>query len=330
MVLVLVAALSGCGGAVSDTGASPAVAAGAAGSAGAPARTGGSGGAGSAGAPSGASGAPGKEIAALAASLRVAHVDPGSPALDLCIGTLGADGAVAYDEAPLLAALGRPQGVVYTEVSTYVPIVTGRVVRFVVAGAGCAQAAKGALGAAATERLTLDAGAPFGHLAPRLTIAPSRRVGEGGAIVSAVGFVDEPENEQYGIHIRTLSFAHADAFEPAAAVDLADVDPFGATVTWFDALAYATPPTHSPVGKVSPRGFLWRPEIQLTDLAIRAGGATFATKGKLDVPSGDGNAYGVASVFLTGDLATGDVRAIACGDNAIGVGGLGACVVMAP
>ena len=55
-----------------------------------------------------------------------------------------------------------------------------------------------------------------------------------------------------------------------------------------------------------------------------------AARGTVSVPSGDGNAYGVASVFLVGSLVGGDVRAVACGDNATGTSGLGDCIVLSP
>ena len=65
-------------------------------------------------------------------------------------------------------------------------------------------------------------------------------------------------------------------------------------------------------------------------MLFKTGGTAFATKGKFDVPSGDGNAYGVTSVFLVGTVSAADLRAIVCGDNAVGKGGLGACLAMSP
>jgi hypothetical protein len=321
-VVVFVSALAGCGGAISTTGEASA-SGGAAGAGGALSAGGASasGGAPSAGGEGGATGHV--PLPATSASVRLAHVDPWLSPLDACIGTQAADGTIAYEPQSLLASAGRPQGLAYTEVSTYVPTLTGRFVRVVAAGTDCSQPST-------APAWQLAPGPPHGHLAPRFTIAPVRAVGEGGALVRTAGFVDEPENDQYGIHVRTLSFVRTAVDADAGPVEVAGVDALGNALTWFPALTYGALSTASPLGMVSPRGFLWRPETEVRDLRITAGEVLVATKGKLAVPSGDGNAYGVASVFLVGSLVASDVRAVACGDNATGTGGLGDCIVLSP
>jgi hypothetical protein len=225
-------------------------------------------------------------------------------------------------ETALLAADGLTAGLGFGEVSPYLPQVPGAIWRLVSPGSSCAEAT--------ADQLAIDW--PAGSENARITIVP--RPSQWGTWAFGYAFIDEPENDQYGINVRVLDF-----------MDLTPSSGSGPSMTvyqqgagdpqakeLFSELHFASVPTMSLYGSVTAAGFVHTPNIAVGELLVvpnaYVGALTFPAN--VPIPGGAGNAYGVASIFLGGGWSDGSARAVVCDDNSPAAGGLSSCTVLTP
>lgn len=289
-VVVAVTALAGCGAQVEQAGS---------------------------GTSSGASSSSGSIPHASGAGVlvRLANLGPYFSAQDLCVGVAGQTGAV-FAKGPAVAAMGRPQGIREREVSAYVHARVGDVLRVIAAGEACD----------ATSQFTdaeVPAPASQSHLGGRFTLIPVDGEPTKGATPLLRFFEDEPENPHYGSRVRGLQVLEGTW---RGDVTITGEDFPGDTKVWYPHLAYARPGDESPIGEVSALGFFgpWGTTMGTLRVAID-GEPTLVSNAPFDIQSGDDNAYGVASVFITAGGAYVAPSILACSDNAPGVGGLSVC-----
>jgi hypothetical protein len=230
-----------------------------------------------------------------------------------------ADGAA---ETPLLAADGLTTGLGFGDVSRYLPQVPGAIWRLVSPGSSCAEVT--------ATPLAIDW--PAGSENARITIVP--RPSQWGTWAGAYAFIDEPENNQYGINVRVLDFiglAPSSGSGPSIPVfhqAMGDPQP----EVLFSELHFASVPTMSGLGTVTSAGFVHTPNVAVRELLVvpnaYVGALTFLSN--VPIPGGAGNAYGVASIFLGGGLSDGSARAVVCDDSSPGEGGLASCTALTP
>lgn len=257
-----------------------------------------------------------------AVTVRLANLGPYFNALDLCVGHAQPDGA-GFPSGLALAAAGRPQGVNNKEVSAYVAARTGSVIRVVNAGSSCDEAA------ALFPDIQVPASVLSSHLAPRFTVIPLvDSVETGNPTISTqwlAAFEDEPENPHYGTRVRALQVM-SQFWKGDTSIVVDDV--FGEPKVWYETLSYGAPATHSPLGEVSAAGFFGPWSGELGKLRVVQEGTILQTNASFSIPPGDGNAYGVASVFISAGGAYVLPSIIACADNAPPVNGLSACSIL--
>jgi hypothetical protein len=259
---------------------------------------------------SGSGGGP-EPVAEGKAALRFAHLSPTIGAFDVCAGKAG----------PLLAAAGLGEGLSFGQVSRYLPAAAPADAWILVpAGAGCADPAGTALD------IPWPAGAPD----RRVTVVPFRSMAGGVETLTVYAYLDEPRNDHYGINLRVLDFAvYKTESSVGASIGALLIGPGEQGITeLFPHLDFAAVATESPMDEVTAAGFVHTPFISVGPLRIVPNAYTepFETSTDVPIPPGDeGNAYGVASIFVAGGLYDHEARIIVCADNAPPEGGLSRC-----
>ena len=250
-----------------------------------------------------------------AAQVRFANLAASSPGpFDVC--------ADAGPEAGLLAAQGLTLGLGFGEVSSYLAPVPGAAWRLVTPGSPCSEAT--------SVPLAIDW--PPGSEGARVTVVP--RPSSWGVWAGAYAFVDEPVNDQYGVNLRALDFLglgpSGSSKTTMTVLQQGAGDPQAAVL--FSELAFASVPTLSASGTVTSAGFVHTPYVSVGELVVvpnaYLGPLTFP--GDVPIPGGEGNAYGVGSIFLAGAIGDGSARAVVCDDNSPAQGALSSCTVRAP
>lgn len=245
------------------------------------------------------------------AELRFAHLSPKIGAFDVCAGKAG----------PLLAAAGLGAGLSYGQVSRYLPAAApGEAWILVPAGAGCADPAGS----------TLSIAWPLGAQHGRVTVVPFRSMQGGVEVLDVYAYLDEPRNDQYGINLRVLDFAvYKEGSSLGATIHASLIGPGAQEITeLFPQLDFAAVATESPMDEVTAAGFVHTPFISVGLLRIIPDAYTepLETSEEVAIPAGEeGNAYGVASIFVAGGLYDHKARIIVCADNAPPEGALSRC-----
>jgi hypothetical protein len=239
------------------------------------------------------------------ASVRFANLSPQLPAFDVCTGAGSA----------LLAADGLAAGLDFGQVSRYLPASSGAWA-MVAPGGSCASPS------AVPLPIAWPAGAEHG----RVTVVPWR----GAQETTAYAFLDQPENDGYGIDLRVLDFMESPV-SGASLYVLHQGDGDTAPKTLFSSLTFAAVPTHSALGAVTPAGFVHTPYLAVGDLTVVPDLyiAPVSIPGDVPIPSAQGHAYGVGSIFLAGGFDGGSARAVVCADDAPAAGALSSCTVLA-
>lgn len=268
---------------------------------------------------SGSGGAGGAGPGASPASVRVAHLFPDLGAFDLCAGT---------EAAPALAARGLQGGLGFTQVSGYLSAApSGAAWRLVPPGLGCDS----------PEALPLSFTWPAGAEieGARVTLVPFQITGGNSKEVVTFAYLDQPINDQYGINLRVLDFL-TNPDNPQAPTVTVDVlersvgEQAPSPLFW--SLAFGTLPEASPMGEVSAAGYVHKPQIELGELHIVPAwvGVPLVTAGGVPIPPGEGNAYGVGSVFVAGRALDGSARVVVCVDDLPAEEALSGCTVLTP
>ena len=138
-----------------------------------------------------------------------------------------------------------------------------------------------------------------------MTLVPFQITGESSKEVVTFAYLDQPINDQYGINLRVLDFL-TNPDNPQAPTVTVDVlersvgEQAPSPLFW--SLAFGALPEASPMGEVSAAGYVHKPQIELGELHIVPAwvGAPLITAGGVPIPPGEGNAYGVGSVFVAG------------------------------
>ena len=243
------------------------------------------------------------------ASVRFANFSTWLAPFDVCAGAAGGG---------LLAASGLGGGLAFGQVSRYLPATPGAVWTLVPAGAACSDPAG----------IPLAIPWPAGADSGRVTVVPW----ESPSFVpkvKAFAYLDEPLDDQYGINVRVLDFLlynTQDSAAPGISVSQQGAD--GAQL--FQSLHFAAVPTTSQMGPVTAAGFVHTPyvEVGLLEVVPDAYIAPLGTKAPVSVPPGaEGNAYGVASIFVAGGLTDMTARIIVCADDAPAEGALSTCTI---
>jgi hypothetical protein len=244
------------------------------------------------------------------ASVRFANFSAWLAPFDVCAGAEGGG---------LLAASGLGGGLAFGQVSRYLPAPPGAVWTLVPAGAACSDAAG----------IALTIPWPAGAEAARVTVVPWEDPSFEPQ-VTAFAYLDEPLDDQYGINLRVLDFLLFNTQDSAAPVigvaQLAGAGQDAAQL--FQALHFAAVPTVSPMGPVTAAGFVHTPYVEVGLLAVSPDAyvGPLETTAPVPVPPGaEGNAYGVASIFVAGGITDMTARVIVCADDAPAEGGLSRC-----
>jgi hypothetical protein len=168
---------------------------------------------------------------------------------------------------------------------------------------------------------------PPGAEGARVTIVPWRTVVGGEEQTTFFTYVDERVNDHYGIDLRALSFIDGPM---VSVLQQGPGEPQAAVL--FSMLAFTEVGTHSDLGEVTPDGFVHTPYVGVSDLDIvpDAYVADVVMPGDVPVPGGDGNAYGIGSIFLAGGIDDGSMRAVVCADDSPPDGARSACTVLSP
>jgi hypothetical protein len=248
-----------------------------------------------------------------AASVRFANFVVDGPPFDVC-DTAGG--------TALLAAAGLDGGLQFGQVSRYLPAATGAAWTLVQPGSLCGDPWGAFLPGVLSSILW-----PTGADVARVTVV----LWFDGDLYGAKAYIDEPTNDQHGINVRALNFAVFDTppSDPGVPIQLLTRGPGDpAPQEMFSDLAVAAVPTHSPMGPVSAAGFVHTHYVEVGRLVVnpQANAPSFATTGSVPIP-GQGNGYGVASIFIGGAFYGGTARAVVCADDAPAVGALSACTI---
>lgn len=242
------------------------------------------------------------------ASVRVAHLSPDAPAVDVCLAPTG----TSTWKGPLLASLGAADGLSYSAITAYVALpVTSYDARIVVAGA-------------------TDCTMPAVPDTTGIALAPSIR-----ATVAAIGDLDRSGVAAHdpGFRLKVygdddsvagdkgkLRFIHASPGTPAVDVGLGTGTGF--TKVFAD-VAFSNVATNSPMNG---NGYLETSPFSSSVTARVAGSASDA----LTVPHVQLAEGSIVTAFAIGGK-TGDhtnpLRVLLCGDNAPALGLLTQCLV---
>ena len=242
------------------------------------------------------------------AHVRVAHLSPDAPAVDVCIKR---HDAASFGASPLLKSLGGTAGLAYPQVTTYVDLpVASYDVRVVLAGAAdCAtKAVPDTNDVAVTSGLYADIAAT-GELTP---------AGTDPAFALKV-FVDDATVASGKAKLR---FVHASPGTPAVDVGLGS----GATFTKiFANVAFGKVDTAAPLNA---NGYIETDPFTAKPVSARLAGAAADA---LTIPSVTLPASAIATAFAiggkTGD-ATKPLKVLLCVDSAAPTGLLAACSVV--
>ncbi|MEZ4359458.1 MAG: DUF4397 domain-containing protein [Kofleriaceae bacterium] len=239
----------------------------------------------------GACGAVTDEPDAPMARLRVAHLSPDAPPVDLCLAPAGS-GAFT---GPVLARAGGLAGLSYGKVTRYLDVAAGRYdVRLVAPAArDCAAALGGLPDFTDLPDLAPDA---------TVTVAALGKVAHGGAPLTLRAFEDDPVIDPGAARLR---FIHASPGTPPVELGLGG----GAAFTpVFRDVAFGAAATHE-------RGYVTTAPLDGAELSARVSGAAsdaLAVK-PLTLPAGS-----LATAFAIGELgsATAPLRVLLCDDAA--------------
>jgi hypothetical protein len=252
---------------------------------------------------------------ASAGSVRFANLDTAMDPFDVC---------ASADGAPLLAPFGLTDGLHYPSVSRYLAAGPNTIWTMVPPGAPCS----------AASAVPLAIVWPKGSEVPgtRVTVVPYSDT----PALTAYAYLDEPVNNQYGINVRVLNFLSLLVPGSGTYASVQQQSP-GESVPsiLFPKVWFAQVPAESPVGAVSSAGFLHTPYTGVGELTVQPDlyVPMYATRTMVPIPGGEGNAYGVASVFLAGAWGTAvdppaSLDAVVCDDNAPPQGALSSCSVL--
>lgn len=262
----------------------------------------------------GSTGSGGSPMAAPSA-VRFAHLSPQLGPFDVCVDTV------------LFAHDGLAEGLHFGEVSRYYPPPEPHGAPWMLVsptGGSCWDPAA----------VAIPVSLPAGSEGARVTIVPWRTIVDGEEKTTFFTYVDEHENDHYGIDLRALSFAvwnpQASDGPMVSVLQQGPGDPQAAVL--FSMLAFAEVGTHSDMGEVTPDGFVHTPYVGVSDLDIMPDAyvANVVMPGEVPVPGGDGNAYGIGSIFVAGGIDDGSMRAVVCADDSPPEGALSACTVLSP
>jgi hypothetical protein len=246
------------------------------------------------------------EGGAMVANVRVAHLSPGAPAVDIC---LAARGTTVFT-GPLLSSQGVLTGLPYAAVTKYQTIAPGSYdVRIVAAGATNCSTALGGL----PDQTNLPAIPANGAV----TIAA---IGElvpgdaGGQPFSLKAFVDDTSVASGSAKLRLI---HASSGTPAVDVGTGGgvlMTPLFTNVA-FGATATAT------------NGYVETAPLSNTEISVRLNGATTDV---LSIPNAELASGAIATAFAIGKLGSAltPVRALLCLDNNAAVGALTPCTIV--
>jgi hypothetical protein len=219
----------------------------------------------------------------------------------------------------LLAAAGHTEGLQLGEVSSYLlPAAPGAPWSLVPPGGSCGD----------PSAVSLPIAWPPGAEQGRVTVVPWRTTTNGTPETTAYAYLDEPMNDMYGINVRALSFVVYQSSSPGATLSV-ELGASPSNLAFiFEGLAFAEVPSTSPAGPLTAAGFLHTPYTGVEGLMIlpNAYVGPLMSPAPIAVPPGpEGNAYGVASIFVAGIVYGGPLHATVCDDDTPGQGGLSAC-----
>jgi hypothetical protein len=173
---------------------------------------------------------------------------------------------------------------------------------------------------------------PAGAENARVTVVPWQTTTGGAAQTTAYAFLDEPSNHQYGIDLRVLDFIGWPSNIGGPTMYVLHQGP-GDTqpVTLVSALKFAAVPAQSALGAVTPAGYVHTPYVGVGNLMVVPNLYTepFSFPGPVPIPGGQGDDYGIGSIFLAGAFTGGMARAVVCSDDSPAVGALSSCTVLA-
>jgi hypothetical protein len=245
------------------------------------------------------------------ASVRFANLSMSLPAFDVCAGG-----------AALLAADGLAGGLGFGQVSRYLPSASSAGAwAMVQPGGSCAD----------PSAVPLSIPWPPGSEHGRVTVVPWPSMTGGAPQTTAYAYLDESQNDHYGIDLRVLEFMGWPSTPGGPSMSVLHQgagDPMPVMLFW--SLTFAAVPTQSSLGAVTPAGFVHTPYSAVGDLTVDAnlyiGPMSFP--GGVPIPGGQGNAYGIGSIFLAGGFAAGTARAVVCADDSPAVGALSSCTML--
>jgi hypothetical protein len=244
------------------------------------------------------------------AQVRVAHLSPDAPAVDVCI---AAHGAAFTGVTPLLGSLGADAGLSYPEVTTYVPLPVGAYdLRVVAANAG--SCATGIV--PDTDGVTVPL--TYATIAATGVVAGATDGGEENFALKV--FVDE---STVAAASTALRFVHASPGTPPVDVGTetdAGASSFSAVFSdvAFGGVAAAASP-------IDGNGYYVGPPLSAVTIAARAHGAT--TDAIPPIPGINAPAGSVQTAFAVGILGntTTPLSVVLCQDNAAPAGLLTKC-----
>jgi hypothetical protein len=247
-------------------------------------------------------------------SVRFANLSSTLAPFDVCSG----------DGDGLLATDGLAQGLVFGQVSRYLPAAPHASWAMVAPGGACSDPSSVPL------TIPWPAGAEDG----RVTLVPWRVPVDAGEGTLVYAFLDDPSNDQVGINLRVLDFTEMETGIPAAHTSYVMYEGPGdaAPVVLFSELRFAEIPTMSSLGMVSAAGFVHTTDAAVGNLEIVPDlyVAPLSFHGDVPVCGGLGDASGVGSIFVAGPIIGGSARAVICSDDSPPVGALSGCATLAP
>ncbi|MFO0606999.1 MAG: DUF4397 domain-containing protein [Polyangiales bacterium] len=245
-------------------------------------------------------------------SVRIAHLSPNAPAVDVCV--RAASGTFA-GAAPVLRSLGVAAGLSFAQVTRYLALDPGQyVARIVAPNSPTCDAALAGLPDVTLPALAAGA---------RATVAATGRLGDTGATAFAIRpIVDGDTRPALGrIHLRFGHFAPTAPNVDVGVLAGATFTPVFANVP-FGSLA-------SPTGAEAGTGYLPLAPLSAATLQVRvAGSATVAlTVPNVSIPAtvSRGTAVSIFAIGVPG--AAGDQRlsALVCNDRVPAAGAVAAC-----
>ena len=161
-----------------------------------------------------------------------------------------------------------------------------------------------------------------------MTIVPFRPAGEKGDELGAFAYLDEPHNDGFGINLRVLNFLEVygeHVWHEPIAVHHESIGQ-GSWDGLFSNLPFAAVPSASPLGPVSPKGFVHTPFVNIGVVHVIpfVESGEYVTTEEVAIP-GETNGYGVASLFVAGAFFDEPGYVVVCADSAPPEGALSRC-----